>query len=125
MTDEVSREKSTLVADIDMSTRSPPVRPGTELMITVECMVYWMIAEFMQGPLIPEKLVCIYQSFRRWNGSCLYRPNGWPALRTRALARLTGDEATTLGCDWAVQTYLARRMSVFGKLQPNIGAVFS
>jgi len=49
MADEVSREKSTLVVDIDMSTRSSPLRLGTELLITVERMVYWMIAEFMQG----------------------------------------------------------------------------
>ena len=42
-------------------------------MITVKRMLYWMIAEFMQGLLMPEKLVCIYQSFGGMTGAYTVR----------------------------------------------------
>jgi hypothetical protein len=66
-------------------------------MIAVECMVYWMRAEFMQGALMPEKLVCIYQSFRRWNNGSLYRPNGGLPCELVPWRALRWDEVTTLG----------------------------
>jgi hypothetical protein len=91
-------------------------------MVAVEGIVYWTIGcvharAFDAGeaclyfPILPQVMIVAYTDR-------VVNPCELVIGTASILARLTGTRQPHLGCDWAVQTSLALRTSVFGTYSP-------